>query len=488
MRRSARPLAAGTAVLGLTLASLVCNVPKASAEPECLNSTSDFDGDGSSDVVVGSPGGSGRSGAVQVRISNEDEPYTVTLRGAPGFGTAVTSLSSYSDEGDEELCSQLVVGSPDESLFSGHQHSGAVYVYYFDVASKRFVSRGTFAPQAQGVGGTDQSGARFGAALATEQRPADEVDPRPNRLYVGAPGFDVDGVRDAGRVTSFTIDNDEDPSAHGTQTIDYGEETAPGYLTANGRLGTSLSVGGGLVVAGAPGQTASGVTGAGTVLVAPEDPGPDDFMPVELSQARPRVPGAAEKGDQFGAAVHLEAALGGEPHLLVGAPGEDLGRTVDAGAVTIAQLSDDTGLPVGAIRAVDQNSPKMAGTAEKGDAFGSSVSTIQYGNDDTSLSLVGTPGEDVGSARDAGMVQTVGNGVGWTQNTKGVPGHSESGDRMGASLGGAIDTGADRPLIGVPGENASTGAVIVGLPGNTNAVRYLNGTRAGDRYGFAVAP
>ena len=102
--------------------------------------------------------------------------------------------------------------------------------------------------------------------------------------------------------------------------------------------------------------------------------------------------------------------------------------------------------------------------------------------------LVGAPGEDVGSRRDAGMVQTIGTGKGWSQNSKGVPGSAETGDRLGASLGGSPATGATRSLIGIPGEDASTGAVLVGLPGNGSTVSYLKGVRTGNRFGFTVAP
>ncbi len=187
MRRGTQRSVVTAAALGLAAAGLL-GAPPASAEPECLSSSSDFDRDGTPDVVVGVPGGSGRGGAVQVRLSNEGRPLTTTITGAPGFGTAVTSLSSYAGEGDDALCSQLVVGSPEESLRTDRQRSGVVHVYAWSSSAKRFTSRGTFAPQSQGVGGTDQSGARFGAALAAEQRPADQIDPRPARLFVGSPG------------------------------------------------------------------------------------------------------------------------------------------------------------------------------------------------------------------------------------------------------------------------------------------------------------
>ena len=241
MRRSTRSVTTAAATLGLGIAGLLGYAPTASAEPECLTSSSDFDRDGTADVAIGIPGGSGRNGAVQVQLSNKGKPFTRTIAGLPGFGTAVTSLSSYAAEGDDSLCSQLVVGSPEESTRSDLQRSGVVHVYYWNASAKQFLRRGSFEPQGQGVGGEAQSGARFGAALAAEQRPADQTDPRPARLFVGAPGVDIDGFRDTGRVTSFWIDADEDPSAHDTEITELGEplsdEPTPGAASRVVALG-----------------------------------------------------------------------------------------------------------------------------------------------------------------------------------------------------------------------------------------------------------
>jgi hypothetical protein len=485
MRRIARSFVMGSAALGLSAAALLGQVPPAAAASGCQTAASDFDRDGTPDVAVGAPGAPGRGGAVRVRLSNEGKPVTATLTGVRGFGTAVTTLSSYAGRGNQELCSQLVVGSPDESDSTDRERSGAVHVYYW--RNGHFASRGSFHPQAQGVGGTNQSGARFGAALAAEQHSANAIHPR-SRLWVGAPGFDladgeVPGARDAGRVTSFWIDDDEDPLGHDTETFDYGDDFAPGRPTTGGRLGSFLSVDGGLVAMGAPGQTAQGVVGAGTVLVALDDPGPDDFTVEELSQATRGVPGAPEKGDRFGASVHLVAQPAQAPTLLVGAPGEDLGRNPDAGMVTVARVSLTSGQPVGTVRAFDQDSPGMAGSAEAGDALGSSVSSARHRG--RLVFLAGSPGETVGTARNAGMVQTLGTGDGWTQQSPGIPGGAEAGDRMGASLGGSVSS---RPVVGIPGEDEATGAVLVGLPGDGPSVTYLRGTTKGGRFGFSFSP
>lgn len=485
MRRRMRALTFAAAA-SLAAISLLGYAPPASAEPECLTSSSDFDRDGTPDVAVGIPGGSGRDGAVEVRLSNEGEPFTSRIDGAPGFGTAVTSLSSYTDEGDDALCSQLVVGSPDESLRTGMQRSGVVYLYTWSATAKRFVPRATIeAPGTEFEDGS-QSGARFGAALAAEQRPADQIDPRPARLFVGAPGMDLGIGRDTGQVTSFWVDADEDPGVHDVEFTRLGEPLTD-EPTPAAALGSSLSIGGGKVAMGMPGFPTQDKAGAGAVLVDDVNGGPDRPLPLVLSQASAGVPGTAEAGDRFGTSVHLvPARVSGAPTLLVGTPGEDVGSTKDAGSVTVARISLTGRKTEGTVRTFDQNSAGMAGSVEAGDQLGASVSSVRYGSSVTHL--VGAPGEDVGKVRDAGMVQTIGNGKGWTQSSSGVPGTAESGDRMGAALAGSPATGATRPLIGIPGEDASTGAVLVGLPIGGGSVTYLKGSGTGDRFGFAVAP
>ena len=59
-----------------------------------------------------------------------------------------------------------------------------------------------------------------------------------------------------------------------------------------------------------------------------------------VTQDTPGIPGAAEAGDRFGAAVSLNYLLGPDPALVdvaVGVPNEDIGSTADAGAVTVVQ-------------------------------------------------------------------------------------------------------------------------------------------------------
>ena len=170
----------------------------------------------------------------------------------------------------------------------------------------------------------------------------------------------------------------------------------------------------------------------------------------------------------------------------MGTPGEDVGTTTDAGSVTVARISADLELS-GTVRTVDQNSAGMAGSVEAGDQLGAAVSSVRYGS--SVAYLVGAPGEDVGRVRDAGMVQTIGNGKGWTPEQLGRARHAPR--AVTASLADRRPRRLPRPtrrLIGIPGEDSSTGAVLVGLPISGGSVTYLKGTTAGNRFGFAVAP
>ena len=235
-----------------------------------------------------SPAGPGATAPCRSGSATRASRSPPRVTGAPGFGTAVTSLSSYTDEGDDELCSQLVVGSPDESLRTGLQRSGVVYLYTWSATAKRFVLRATIEAPGTEWEARSQSGARFGAALAAEQRPADQIDPRPARLFVGAPGLDISDGPDTGQVTSFWVDADEDPDVHDIEFTRLGEpftdEPTPGPPSA--RRSRSAE---GKVAMGMPGFPTQDKAGAGAVLVDNVDAGPDGPHRPGAVAGQPRV-------------------------------------------------------------------------------------------------------------------------------------------------------------------------------------------------------
>jgi hypothetical protein len=125
---------------------------------------------------------------------------------------------------------------------------------------------------------------------------------------------------------------------------------------------------------------------------------------------------------------------------------------------------------------------------------------------------VGAPGEDVGSIRDAGIVQVLyGSASGptardqiWQQNTKGIKGKAERDDQFGAvTASGDFDGDGYADLaIGIPAEdlggepNAGAVQVLYGSPGGLTARDQLwhQGTagvpganEAGDLFGLTLA-
>jgi hypothetical protein len=147
---------------------------------------------------------------------------------------------------------------------------------------------------------------------------------------------------------------------------------------------------------GAPGENAA----AGAVNVL--DGSPDGLAGLNqtLTQA------ASEAGDGFGTALAKGNFNGdGFVDLAVGAPGEDVGSLTDTGVV---HLLFGFGNGLSGAGFLTQNTANVPGQAEGGDRFGAALATGAYDNDrgggGVDQLAVGAPGEDVGTAREAGAV------------------------------------------------------------------------------------
>jgi len=193
--------------------------------------------------------------------------------------------------------------------------------------------------------------------------------------------------------------------------------------------------------------------------------------------------------------------------LAVGVPGEDLGAVADAGAVTVVYRGQPS---LAGSQVFSQNG--AGGSAEAGDAFGDAVAVGNFNGDGFGDLAVGAPGENVGSAGDAGAINVLyGSASGlsgagsqqFTQNSPGVASSAESGDAFGAALAAGDFNGdgfADL-AVGVPLEAGSVrvGAVTVlygsagGLTGagsqmfTQNSPRIPDSSEAGDGFGTSLA-
>ena len=151
--------------------------------------------------------------------------------------------------------------------------------------------------------------------------------------------------------------------------------------------------------------------------------------------------------------------------LVVSAPTADDGSAWEAGQVVVQPLSGG-GAPASGNVTITQNSPGVPGSSENGDRFGTALA----GQGRTIV--IGTPSEAVGSRRSAGSVTllsaseatpTTFRGLATTQNSPGVPGTAETNDQFGA----AVAFRDHYVLVGVPGET-------IGSARSTGQVHILN--------------
>jgi hypothetical protein len=428
-------------------------------------------------------------------------PRAGAAAGAAGVAVAVqagtAALADFNGDGIDDLA----VGVPLEDL-GGTANAGVVDIVY---GSESGLADGAREQLTQAV---PEPGDAFGSAVATGDYNGDLF----TDLAVGVPGENVGATADAGAVEVFYGTGLGGLPSVGDQLLRQGANGMAGTAEAGDRFGAALASG--LVddgdeadlAVGAPNEDVGATADAGAVSLV------DGAAGGLLGSANQLiVETTPETGDRFGAAVEIGDLSGGggtagPDDLAIGAPSENVGSTVDAGAVTLIDAADDGSGLGGVQERFFQGDSGVPGASETGDRFGAALAGGLFGSGGIDLA-VGVPGEDVGSAGDAGAVVVL---VGPTLHqlfTQGgattggsVPGASESGDQFGAALGtGDFDgNSADNLVIGAPGEDLGTvadaGAVIslCGseglLSGCPDGVLTQGNPETGDGYGASLTP
>ncbi len=168
--------------------------------------------------------------------------------------------------------------------------------------------------------------------------------------------------------------------------------------------------------------------------------------------------------------------------LTVGGPGKDVGGLVDAGQVHVF-YGDGNGPSVVGDQLWHQDTADVAGPAESGDRFGSSLASGDFDGDGYGDLAVGAPDDGVGAIARAGIVNVIHgsrNGLDggqtqmWHQDSGSVPGTAGVDAAFGSVLAsGDFDgDGRDDLAIGVPGQT------INGNPA-AGSVNVLYGSRTG---------
>jgi hypothetical protein len=321
-------------------------------------------------------------------------------------------------------------------------------------------------------------------------------------LAVGAPGEGIGAAFAAGAVNVLY------GSATGLQpspdVFYQGPGGAGGVPEGHDRFGSAVARGDfdgdGFfdLAGGAPGEAVGTATAAGAVSVLNGSSG-------GLTGGELFTQANAEDGDEFGSALAAGDFDGdGFFDLAVGAPGEDVGSAIRTGAVTVL-FGSDAGLTTTGSQTLFQGAGGVAGTAEHGDSFGSSLATGLLAGDDVADLVVGVPFEDVGATTNAGAVNILAGSAGGLVNgsllTQGNP---EEIDTFGRAVAtGDFDaTDGDDVAVGAPSETVNgvffAGAVSVfnGPPSGLANERLLFQGTAGipgtpenfDQFGSAIAP
>lgn len=318
------------------------------------------------------------------------------------FGSAI-AWTDFNGDG----CTDLVVGTPNEDLGSGAEvmrDAGIIHIIYGSPAGLGAGDPATLYGQASFGPGANEAGDLFGYALQAGTAASGEP-----YLVVGSPGEDVlvDGVSvpDAGSV-SYAEGN-----TRGAITQD--SPGVFGDVESGDQFGAALAGTNRYFAVGEPGETLEDATAAGGVTVFSHTLKDGMPTPLTWIDQGEGLTGALEPGDRFGAALSMtnyrpsNQTYNTDAVLAIGTPGEAIGTVPGAGSTTVVRIE-----PSGTfteIKALDAGIANVEGEPGAGDSFGQRVALT---NTDTSVVTststirlaVGVPGRDVDGLADAGVV------------------------------------------------------------------------------------
>ncbi|HEX6760838.1 MAG TPA: galactose oxidase-like domain-containing protein [Propionibacteriaceae bacterium] len=208
-----------------------------------------------------------------------------------------------------------------------------------------------------------------------------------------------------------------------------------------------------------------------------------------LVQGSGSVGNTASAGDRFGstlAAADLDND--GYTDLLVGTPYEDISGQADSG---LAQVIWGSSGGLGEGRASTQLTQSSFGrTAAAGDQLGYALDASNELGADLPMAAVGVPRGNVSGQNDAGWVGLLAAGLNdpraVDQNSAGIPGAAEAGDRFGEAITLGLMAGTSSRVdaaVGTPGEDLGSGTSAITNGGAFTIINDLyTGVVAGQAY------
>lgn len=405
--------------------------------------TGDLNKDGYDDLVVGVPSEDlsvRDAGIVHVILGSASG---LTAKGNTYWSQASSGIPGVAEAGDRFGAAlgvgnfdrvaghDVVVGAPGEDIGSVNS-AGAVHVIRGAAAGLTSAGAQLFTEDSAGIDMLAEASDAFGAVIAVGDLEGDSTDD----VAIGVPFEDL-AVADAGVVVLMrgslsglrpagVITDVDDPSAGAAFGMSVALGDVGGYARADAYDD---------LVVGTPMDDAVGATDAGRVLVLSSDhAGPF------LAQQSLSMPGGDQTRATFGWAVDASAGA-----VAVGAMHADRNGVADAGAIAVFRTANAAGsnsyVGLGSGTVIDETNVSASDGQEAGDRFGTRLAfgdTDRNGRVDV---VTCAPDESLGPRsaagacfvlRDAGETSATYARV--TQDTTGVPGAAESGDRFGASL------------------------------------------------------
>ncbi|WP_229871879.1 FG-GAP-like repeat-containing protein [Streptomyces longisporoflavus] len=430
--------------------------------------TTDFNRDGLTDLVAGTPKASGGVGTLTVvpggldgPVSGSKKTLTQSSPGVPGASEAGDNWAAATAWGDinGDGYADLAIGAPGEDDAT-NKDRGAVTMLYgptFDSGTDMQLADDFHYP-----------GAKFGSAVAVGDFNADgKADVFAASTGTGGTwaarfkaGSEVGGTLTSGDTAISYADaasGDFNRDGYADVALTYRDQAGIGKVqwfkgTRAGlsRVG-SLSVKGGRslavgdvngngyddLVIGQPYTAESGAHAGGQVTVVPgTSTGFTTTGMKTIHQDTSGVPGAAESGDAMGWSVSAgDFNLDGYADVLTGAPNEDITRAgaakKDAGTSLLLK-GTSSGLTGTGAQAFSQDTEGITGSTESADRLGSSVTLTDlsgYGRADLAI---GADGEDEGN----GTILQLDTGASGVSTTTGAYyGRTQLGTPAAAHLG-----------------------------------------------------